>query len=89
MAGMRTMFAVMPLALVLGAVACGKNEPVAEEAENAAGLEQVVAQANATAEAVHEQVDETPPAPGTNQSEPVLAQPTPCVRLLLCAAIAG
>ena len=74
---MRTVLAVIPLAMLLGAVACGKNEPVAEDAENAAGLDQVVAQANATAEAVHDRADDTPPAPGTNQSEPTPAQPTP------------
>ena len=77
MAVMKPVLAVIPLAFMLGAVACGRNEPVEEEAENAAGLDQVVAQANATAEAVHEQADETPPAPGTNQSEPTPAPPTP------------
>ena len=74
---MKTVLAAVPLAFLLGAVACSKNEPVADDAENAAGLEQVVAEANATAEAVHEQADATPPAPGTNQREPTLAQPTP------------
>ena len=74
---MRTVLAALPLVFVLGAVACSKSDPVAEDAENAAGLEQAVESANATAEAVHEQADATPPAPGTNQSEPVLAQPTP------------
>jgi hypothetical protein len=74
---MRTVLAAIPLALLLGAVACSRNEPVDEEAENAANLDAVVAEANAAAEAVHEKADETPPAPGTNQSEPVLAQPTP------------
>ena len=74
---MRPVLAAVPLVFLLSAVACGKNEPVDDDAENAAGLDQVVAQANATAEAVHERADETPPAPGTNQSEPVLAQPTP------------
>jgi hypothetical protein len=77
MAVMKQFLAAIPLAFLLGAVACGKNEPVDKDAENAAGLDQVVAEANATAEAVHEQADETPPAPGTHQSEPVLAQPTP------------
>ena len=74
---MKPMLAIIPLAFVMGAVACSKNEPVAEEAENADGLETVVAEANATAEAVREQADETPPAPGTNQSEPEPPQPTP------------
>jgi len=74
---MKAVLAALPLVFMLGAVACSKADPVAEDAENAAGLEQVVESANATAEAVHDQADETPPAPGTNQSEPVLAQPTP------------
>ena len=77
MAVMRTILAAIPLAFLLGAVACGKNEPVAEDADNTAGLSTVVAQANATAEAVQEQADQTPPAPGTNQSEPTPASPTP------------
>ena len=51
---------------------------------DAAGLEQVVENANATAEAVHERADETPPAPGTNQQEPVLAQPTPGATSYAC-----
>ena len=74
---MKALLGLIPLAFVLGAAACGKNEPVAEEAENAANLEAVVAEANATAEAVREQADATPPAPGTNQSEPMAPLPTP------------
>ena len=74
---MRTVLAALPLVFLLGAVACGKSEPVAEEADNAAGLERVVEAANATAEAVHDRADETPTAPGTNQSEPSPPQPTP------------
>src|SRR5688500_18288706 len=77
MAIMKYLLGFIPLAFVLGAVACDKNEPVAEEAENAANLEVVVAEANATAEAVHDQADETPPAPGTNQAEPLPPSPTP------------
>ena len=74
---MKPILAAVPLVFLLGAVACGKNEPVVDNAENASGLDRVVAEANATAEAVHEVADETPPAPGTNQQAPVLAQPTP------------
>ena len=74
---MRPVLAAVPLVFLLSAVACGKNEPVDDDAENAAGLDQVVAQANATAEAVHERADDTPPAPGTNQSEPSPVPPTP------------
>ena len=74
---MKPLLGLIPLAFVLGAAACGRDEPVAEEAENAANLEAVVAEANATAEAVREQADETPPAPGTNQTEPMAPSPTP------------
>src|SRR5688500_16563655 len=74
---MKPLLGLIPLAFVLGAAACGRDEPVAEEAENAANLEAVVAEANATAQAVREQADETPPAPGTNQSEPMAPSPTP------------
>ena len=62
MAHMKYLLGLIPLSFVLAAAACGKNEPVAEEADNAANLEAVVAEANATAEAVHERADETPPA---------------------------
>ncbi len=58
---MKSLLAVIPLAFVLTAAACGRNKPVDDDAENAAGLDAVVAQANATAEAVH---DQAVPAPG-------------------------
>jgi hypothetical protein len=74
---MKPFLAAVPLVFLLSAVACGRNEPVEEEAENAAGLDRVVAQANATAEAVREQADGTPPAPVTNDEAPELAPPTP------------
>jgi hypothetical protein len=74
---MRAALGAIPLVFILTAAACGGSEAVDDNAENAAGLDQVVAQANATAEAVHNQADTTPPAPGTNQTAPVLAQPTP------------
>jgi hypothetical protein len=74
---MKAVLAAIPLTFVLSAVACSKNDPVDEDAENATGLDTVVAQANATAEAVHEQADETPPAPGTNDEAPPPAPPTP------------
>ena len=74
---MRTLLAAVPLLFLLTAVACSKTEPVDDDADNAANLDAVVAEANATAEAVHERADETPPAPGTSQEEPVLAQPVP------------
>ncbi len=74
---MKAVLAALPLAFLLGAVACTSEEPVVANAENAANLEAVVAEANATAEAVHQQSDPAPPAPGTNQTAPVLAQPTP------------
>lgn len=74
---MKSVLAVIPLAFLLGAVACGKNEPVVDDAENAAGLDQVVAEANATAEAVREHADQTPPAPDGNSGAPAPASPTP------------
>lgn len=74
---MKFFLATIPLAFLLTAVACGRDEPVGADAENAANLDVVVAEANAKAEAVHEQTDPTPPAPGTNQSEPELVQPIP------------
>lgn len=77
MACMKIVLATIPLAFLLGTVACSGDEPVVHDAENAANLEAVVAEANATAEAVQQQTDPTPPAPGTNQTAPVLAGPTP------------
>jgi hypothetical protein len=77
MAVMKALLGAIPLAFVLAAAACGGSEPVDDNAENAAGLDVAVAEANATAEAVHEQADETPPAPGTNQEEPAPAPPPP------------
>ena len=74
---MRPVLAAIPFVFLLSAVACSKNEPVADDAENAAGLDQVVAQANATAEAIQNQTDPTPPAPVTNQEEPAMVPPTP------------
>lgn len=74
---MKLLLGLIPLAFVLSAAACGKNVPVAEDADNAANLDAVVAEANATAEAVREQADESPPAPGTNQTEPMMPSPTP------------
>lgn len=75
--GMKAFLASIPLVFLLSAVACGRDTPVDDNAENAAGLDVAVAQANATAEAVQNQADPTPPAPGTNQEAPVLAQPNP------------
>ena len=77
MAGMKPFLAVIPLAFLLGAVACGGNEPVDDNAENADGLAQVVAEANATAEAVHDQADQTPPAPGGGDTGQTQTPPTP------------
>lgn len=74
---MKGLLAAIPLAFLLGAVACSKDEPVVDAAENAAGLTQVVAQANATAEAAHDRADETPPAPGSNGNAPSPPSPTP------------
>ena len=74
---MRLVLAAIPLTFLLGAVACGRNDPVDEDAENTAGLERVVQQANATAKAVHDQADDHPPAPGTNQTAPAAPSPTP------------
>ena len=74
---MKIVLATIPLVFLLGAVSCSSDGPVDDGAENAANLEAVVAEANATAEAVHERTDPTPPAPGTNQTAPVLADPTP------------
>ena len=69
--------ATIPLVFLLGAVACGKNEPVDKDAENTAGLSTVVAEANATANAVHNEADETPPSPGTGDNASTPAPPTP------------
>lgn len=74
---MKALLATIPIAFVLTASACGGSEPVDDKAENAAGLDQVVAQANATAEAVHENADETPPTPDGSSSEPISPSPTP------------
>ena len=74
---MRLLFGLIPLAFMLGAAACEKNKPVAKDAENAAGLDAVVAEANATAKAVRAQADPAPPAPGTNQKKPMVPSPTP------------
>ncbi len=74
---MRALLAAVPLAFALGVAACGKNDPVAEDAENAANLDAVVARANAVAEAVQENADESPPAPGTNGAVPSPALPAP------------
>ena len=74
---MKAFLAAIPLAFLLGAVACSKNEPVDDDAENAAGLEAVVAEANATAEAVHDNADETPPAPGTGGNATTPPSPVP------------
>ena len=75
---MRTVLAAVPLLFLLSALACSKNNPVDDDAENAAGLDQVVAAANATAEAVREQTENAPPpAPGTNATAPIPAQPNP------------
>jgi hypothetical protein len=74
---MKAILATIPLAFILTAAACGKSDPVVEDAENADGLEQVVAEANAAADAIRNTADETPPAPGTNQSEPSPPDPVP------------
>ncbi len=74
---MKALLAAIPLAFILSAAACGKADPVDDNADNTAGLEVVVAQANATANAVRNQADDTPPAPGTNQTEPSPPDPVP------------
>src|SRR5687768_3857827 len=74
---MRAILAAIPIAFVLTVTACGGSEAVDDKAENAAGLDQVVAQANATANAIHNQADTSPPAPVTNQQEPAIVPPTP------------
>jgi hypothetical protein len=74
---MKALLAAIPLILIAGAAACGKADPVAEDAENADGLESVVAEANATADAIRNQADDTPPAPGTNQTAPTPPDPVP------------
>ncbi len=74
---MKAVLAAIPLALLLGAVACGKADPVDDAAANTAGLEQVVRQANAVAEAVQDGADETPPAPGSKGADPSPPQPVP------------
>ena len=74
---MKSALAAIPLVFLLGAVACGKSDPVDDKAENANGLDQVVEQANATANAVHNEVVDNPPAPVTNETAPEIAPPTP------------
>ena len=74
---MKAFLAAIPLVFLLGAVACSRDNPVDKDAENAAGLEAVVAQANATAEAVHENADQTPPAPGTGGNATTPQSPVP------------
>ena len=55
---MRILLASLPLALVLKAAACGGRDPVADGAGNTAGLNEAVAQANATAEAATNNAEE-------------------------------
>ena len=74
---MKAFLAAIPLVFLLSAAACGKREPVDEDAENTAGLEAVVAKANATAEAVHDNADATPPAPGTGGNASTPPSPVP------------
>ena len=74
---MKAVLAAIPLVFLLGAVACGQEEPVDEAAENAANLEAVVAEANAAAEAVQGPAGVSPPAPVTNQTRPDPPNPTP------------
>ena len=74
---MKAILASIPLAFVLSAAACGQSDPVDENADNTVGIDVAVAQANATADAVRNQADDTPPAPGTNQSEPTHPDPVP------------
>jgi len=73
---MKSTLAAIPLIFLVGAVACGKSDPVDKHAKNADGLDQVVAQANATADAVHNETTD-PPAPVTNETAPEIAPPTP------------
>lgn len=51
---MRILLAALPLALVLTATACGGDGPVAENADNAAAINEAVADANEVAEAAHD-----------------------------------
>ncbi len=72
-----TVLACIPLIFILSVAACGGNKPVDTDAENADGLDQVVAEANATADAVHNEVSDNPPAPVTNDTKPEVAPPAP------------
>ena len=74
---MKALLAAIPIAFALTVTACGGSKAVDPDAENAANLDAVVAEANATAEAVRNQADTSPPAPVTNQQEPTLVPPTP------------
>jgi hypothetical protein len=74
---MRAVLGAIPLLFVLTAAACGGSEPVDEDAQNADGLETVVAEANATANAVRNGADPAPPAPGTGERAITPASPTP------------
>jgi hypothetical protein len=66
---MRAILGAIPLAFILTVAACGGSDPVDKDAENADGLETVVAEANAVANAIHNEADASPPAPGTGERE--------------------
>ena len=74
---MRAILGAIPLAFILTVAACGGSDPVDKDAENADGLETAVAEANAAANAIHNEADASPPAPGTGEREVTLASPTP------------
>ena len=51
---MKALLATLPLALALVAAACGGDGPVADEANDTAGIDAAVADANQAAEAAHQ-----------------------------------
>ncbi len=75
---MRAILGAIPLVFILSAAACGGSEPVVDDANDTAGLSTVVAEANATANAVHNEAEAAPPpSPGTGDTATTPPSPTP------------
>jgi hypothetical protein len=73
---MRAILGAIPLVFILTAAACGDSDPVAEDANNSVELSTVVAEADATANAVRNEAEETPPSPASDPAT-TPALPTP------------
>ena len=74
---MRAILGAIPLAFILTVASCGGSDAVDGDANNTDGLATVVAEANATANAVHNEAGETPLAPGSNGAATSPPSPTP------------